>query len=359
MAKLRSVLIMAGGTGGHVFPGLAVAKKLREQGVEVNWLGTQKGLEAKLVPNAGIPLHFISISGLRGKKLKNLLLAPFTLTLAIFQAIKIIHRLKPDVVLGMGGFVSGPGGIASFILRVPLVIHEQNAKPGMTNKWLALLARKILEGFPDTFSKRTNVITTGNPVRAEIFQLPRSKDQFDAARPLHLLVIGGSLGAAAINELVPKALAKLSPQERPDVLHQTGEKHFAETEQFYAKENVKGEIKPFITAMDKAYQWADLVLCRAGALTVAELCAAGLGAILVPFPHAVDDHQTANAGFMVKNQAALLIQQGDLTADRLAEVLRDFNSKREKCFFMAQSAYNSRKMDATEHVLKVCEEICH
>lgn len=360
MGKLRKVLIMAGGTGGHVFPGLSVAKRLREAGVEVNWLGTRKGLEAKLVPEAGIPIHYISISGIRGKGLKDLILAPWRLSAAIFQSIKLLRDLKPDVVIGMGGFASGPGGIASWLTRRPLVIHEQNAKPGTTNKWLSKVAKKVLEGFPNTFSRRHNVVTIGNPVRTEIVNLPSPEQRFHEQHDrLHLLVLGGSLGAAAINQLVPKALAKLPENLRPIVTHQTGEKLMDDTVKAYSQAGVTAEIKPFIVEMDKAYAWADIVLCRAGALTIAELCAAGLGAILVPFPHAIDDHQTANADFMVKNDAAWLIQQKDLTVDGLAGLIQQLNSDRKKCFLMAQSAYKSRKIDATEHVLKICQEISH
>ncbi len=363
MSKLQCVLIMTGGTGGHVFPGLAVAKRLREKGIDVHWMGTQKGLESRLVPEANIPIHFITIHGLRGKGWKHLLFAPWKLAVAIFQAISIIRQLKPDVVLGMGGFVSGPGGIACCLLRRPLVIHEQNAKPGMTNKWLTHSAKKVLEAFPNTFSKLPKVITTGNPIRKEILNLPspevRFQTQHDKNRPLRLLVVGGSLGATAINKLVPQALSYLPESERPEVLHQSGEKLFAETQQAYANAGVTAEIKPFINEMDKAYAWADIVLCRAGALTISELCAVGLGAILVPFPHATDDHQTANANFMVKNNAAWLIQQSDLTPEGLANLLKQLFASREKCVAMAKSAYQLRKIDATECILNICEEVNH
>lgn len=358
MGKLRTVLIMTGGTGGHVFPGLAIAKRLREEKIEVHWLGTTKGLESRVVPEAGFPIHYISIGGLRGKSWKDLLLAPWRLTIAFIQAGRIIHKLKPDIVLGLGGFVSGPGGIASWILRRPLVIHEQNAKPGMTNKWLAYVAEKKLEGFPNTFSIRKNVVTTGNPVRVEIMQLPHPDDRFQRSEsPLHLLVIGGSLGAAAINELVPKAIALLAAHERPSVLHQSGEKNFDKTIKGYQEAGVSADIKPFIFKMDEAYAWADIVLCRAGASTISELCTAGLGAILVPFPYASDDHQTANASFMAKEKAACLIQQSDLTADKLATILKQLYAERKKCVAMAQAAYKLRKIDATQHIVNICEEI--
>lgn len=360
MGKLQKVLVMAGGTGGHVFPGLAVAKQLREQGIEVHWLGTKQGLEAKLVPEAGIPIHFISIYGLRGKGIKSLLLAPFRLIRAMCQAMRIIHRLKPDLVLGMGGFVSGPGGLTTWLLRRPLVVHEQNAKAGLTNQCLSRLATKVLEGFPGTFLASNKVVTTGNPVRSEIAKLPAPNDRFKARHhPLRLLVLGGSLGATAINELVPKALAKCSVAERPLVRHQAGEKLFKQTLNAYESAGVTAEVTPFIVEMDQAYAWADVVLCRAGALTIAELCACGLGAILIPYPYAVDDHQTANANFLVKHQAALLIQQSALTEEGLVTVLRELSESRERGIAMANAAYQLRKIDATEKVLKICEEIFH
>lgn len=360
MAKLTRVLIMAGGTGGHVFPGLAVANQLREQGVIVKWLGTYKGLEAKLVPEAGIPITFITIGGFRGKRLKDKLFIPWQLVIALLESIRVIQQFKPDVVIGMGGFVSGPGGIASWLLGKKLVIHEQNAKPGSTNKWLAKVAHKVLEAFPNTFKKRCNVYTVGNPVRKEIagFSAP-SKRVSHTDQVKHLLVLGGSLGAQAINDLLPKALAKLPASVRPAVWHQTGEKHIASTQKAYENAGVIAEMTPFIVEMDKAYAWADVVLCRAGALTVAELCAAGVGAILVPFPYAIDDHQTANANFMVKQHAALLVQQAVLTEDRLAELLEELCGSDEQCMAMAQAAYALRKVDATEKIITVCKEICH
>lgn len=356
MDKLRSVLIMAGGTGGHVFPGIAVAKLLQEQGITVHWLGTQKGLESRLVPEAGIPISFISIGGLRGKNWREMLLGPWRLLLAIRQSMKIIRQFNPDIVLGMGGFVSGPGGIACWLLRRPLIIHEQNAKPGLTNQWLARIAKKVLEGFPNTFVNRNNVITTGNPVRLEIAKLAHPTEKVPNS-PLHLLIVGGSLGAVAINQLVPQALANLPEAERPLVWHQTGEKTLEDTRQAYETAGISAKVEPFIKEMDKAYAWADIVLCRAGALTIAELCAAGVGAILVPYPYAVDDHQTANAQFMAKNNAAWLIQQADLTVDGLAALLKELYKSQEKCVAMAKSAYQLRKIDATETILRICEEV--
>ncbi|EKD55304.1 MAG: hypothetical protein ACD_60C00015G0012 [uncultured bacterium] len=355
MTKLKRVLIMAGGTGGHVFPGLSVAKKLREKNIHVDWLGTRKGLEATLVPGAHIPIHFISISGVRGKGMKDIALAPFRVAIAIGQAFRIIHKLKPDIVLGMGGFASAPGGIASRLLGYPLVIHEQNAIPGTANRYLAYVAKKVLEGFPGTFLKREKVMTVGNPVREEIaalsFSFPDKRAHF------RLLILGGSLGAAAINQLVPHALQKIPIELRPEVYHQTGEKHYADTVKIYQSVGVTANIVPFIKEMDRAYTWADVVLCRAGALTIAELCAAGRGAILVPFPAAIDDHQTANAHFMAAQEAALLIQQSALTADKLADVLQELIQSPERYYAMGKAAYALRKVDAAERIINIFEEI--
>lgn len=359
MNKLKRVLIMAGGTGGHVFPGLAVAKCMQQEGIDVQWLGTQKGLEAKLVPDAGIPIHFISISGVRGKSIKDILLAPLRLIVAVWQALRIIRTVKPDVIIGMGGFASGPGGIASWILRVPLVIHEQNARAGTTNKWLACVAKKVLEGFPETFHRRNNVFTVGNPVRREIVDLPRPETRLNLHPTPRLLVLGGSQGALAINQLLPQALAQLPDQIRPTVYHQTGEKHYADTVTAYEKAGVTANIAPFIQRMDEAYGTADFVVCRAGALTVAELCAAGVGALFIPFPHAIDDHQTANANFMAANGAAVLVQQSGLTAEKLAATLKELLESPTRRQTMAMAAYELRKVDAAEKVLTICKEICN
>ncbi len=359
MSKLQKVLIMAGGTGGHIFPGLAVANLLRQENIEVHWLGTEKGLEARLVPAADFPLHYISIAGLRGKGLKTLLLGPFRLGQAILQAVKIIHHIKPDVVIGMGGFVSGPGGIASWLLRRPLIIHEQNAKAGLTNKYLAKIASKVLEGFPDTFIQRRNIVTTGNPVRTEIAAIPAPENRLKIPnKPLHLLALGGSLGAAAINELLPRALAQLPVNDRPLVYHQTGEKHAEITQKAYHDAGVEAVVTPFIANMSEAYTWADIVLCRAGASTIAELCAAGLASILIPYPYAVDDHQTANAKYLVKHNAAVLIQQAVLTEAALVNVLNELSTAPAQRAAMGQAAYELRQLDATQKVFEICGEIC-
>lgn len=359
MAKtLQKVLIMAGGTGGHVFPGLALAECLRDKHIEVEWLGTKNGLEAKLIPQAKIPLHFITINGLRGKNIFTLLLAPAKLFIAFIQSCRVLYRIKPDVVIGLGGFASGPGGVASWVMRYPLVIHEQNAKAGLTNKILASLSKKVLQGFPDTFKKRPKVVTIGNPVRQtiEAINSPAKRSQ-NQSTSFRLLVLGGSLGAQAINEILPKALSQLQPDERPEVWHQTGEKHFSKAQQLYQSMKIEGRLAPFIEDMAAAYQWADIVLCRAGALTVAELCAAGVGAIFIPYPYAVDDHQTANANYMVRANAAICIQQVDLTDQNLAAMIKDFSLSPQKAWVMAEKAYSLRLVDVSERIFDILSEV--
>lgn len=350
--------MMAGGTGGHVFPGLAAARCFREHGVDVHWLGTSQGLEARVVPEADIQLHQIAISGLRGKGIKPLLLAPFRISRAVWQAWKVIRDVQPDVVIGMGGFVSGPGGVAAWLSRRPLIIHEQNARAGLTNKLLSRLARRVLQGFPGAFADNKNVVTVGNPVRIEIENLPSPAERAEAGhKPLRLLVLGGSLGAKALNEMLPRTLALMKDDVRPQVWHQTGDKHFEETKNLYESMGIKANLVPFVKDMAEVYSWADMVICRAGALTVAELCAAGLGAVFVPFPHAVDDHQTANADFMVKQHAALCVQQKDLTQERLADIVEQFALSPLKRLEMAQAAYALRQVHVTEKIFVICEEI--
>lgn len=354
---LKRVLIMAGGTGGHVFPGLALAKYFREMGVLVHWLGTPFGLEAKLVVEAGIPFHTITVRGLRGKGIKPLLKAPFSVTQAVLQARKIINSIKPDVTIGMGGFVSGPGGVASWILRCPLLIHEQNAIPGLTNRLLGKFAKKILEGFPGAFKAHPKVVAVGSPVRAEIENIaaPDLRFQTIHSSRLRLLILGGSLGAKAINEIIPQMMKLL---DQPiDVIHQTGQQHIESTKNTYETMGLQGDVKPFIEDMASVYQWADLVICRAGALTVSELCVAGLGAIFIPYPFAVDDHQTANANFMVKNKAAVLIQQNELTAEALADIVRTFVESRQKCLHMAKAAYHLRRIGVAQNIYQICQEV--
>ena len=362
-ARLR-VMIMAGGTGGHVFPALAVAQHLRTLGAQVAWLGTRRGLEFDVVPKAGFELHFLSIGGLRGKGTLTLLLAPFKLLMAVFQAVLIVNRYRPSVVLGLGGFVTGPGGVGAWLLRKPLVIHEQNALPGMTNRWLARIAVRVLEAFPGAFPASTHALATGNPLRAEIVALLPPERRF-AGRDgkLRLLVLGGSLGAQALNAAVPAALALLPEAQRPQVLHQAGKRHIEETQRFYQSAQTQGDVVEFIADMAEAYAWADVVLCRAGALTVSELAAAGVAAILVPYPHAVDDHQTVNAAYLTAAGAALLVQQPQLTAKHLAELLLSFNEggtpARARLLRMAMAARALAQTNATELVAQQMLRAAH
>ena len=359
MSKLKRVVIMAGGTGGHVFPGLAVAEVMRDDDVEVHWLGTEKGIESRLVPEADIPFHEITISGVRGKGTTSLILAPFKMLRAVFQSYRHLRALKPDVVIGFGGFVSGPGGAAAWLLGLPLVVHEQNAKPGMTNKWLAKVAKRVLQGFPDAFKPAEKVMTVGNPVRADIEEMPAPDSRARGNGQWRLLMIGGSLGAQALNRLLPEALSLLPLDVRPEVLHQTGGKHLESTKMDYDSVGLHVKLVPFLKDMAEAYSWADMVLCRAGALTVSELCAAGVGAILVPYPHAVDDHQTANAQFMVNQSAGLCIQQKMLTPQKLADILRQFAESPAARAAMAKAAYRSRNLNVAEKIHSICEEMLH
>ncbi|MFC1749248.1 undecaprenyldiphospho-muramoylpentapeptide beta-N-acetylglucosaminyltransferase [Pseudomonadota bacterium] len=355
------VMIMAGGTGGHVFPALAVANELRSRGVEVFWLGTRNGLEAKVVPEAGIDIEWVSISGLRGKGLIGWLLAPFRLTNAIAQSVAIIFRRRPMAVLGMGGFVSGPGGFVTWLLRKPLLIHEQNAIAGLTNRLLAKMAGKVLEAFPGTFKDIKSVIALGNPVREEIAALPEPAERFakrDGA--LRLLVVGGSLGAQALNEIVPQAIAMMDAKQRPEVWHQAGQRNIEAAQAQYKALGVDGRVNAFIDDMAEAYGWADIVICRSGALTVSELAAAGVGALLVPFPYAVDDHQTANARYLADADAAQLLPQAALSPEsmknRLSELMDDCQQGREQLLVMAQKARALAKPESTRCVADLCME---
>ena len=347
---------MAGGTGGHVFPALAVAQELRARGVAVSWLGTRRGIEAELVPANQFPINYIDVEGLRGKGVVKLLKAPILLIRALWQAVGLIRREGPDAVLGLGGFASGPGGLAAKILGLPLVIHEQNAVAGTTNKLLAKIANRVLEAFPGALPKGE---WTGNPVRKEIEHIAEPEQRIaQGDRPLRLLVLGGSLGALAINQQIPEALALLPESLQLEVRHQCGKAHVAVTEEAYQAAAVKAQIEPFITDMAEAYSWADLVVCRAGALTVSEVAAAGVGAILVPYPHAIDDHQTRNGEWLVKQGAAELIQQADITAEKLAAVLGSWLGDKKKLRSMAVSARQLAKPNVAEAIADVCMEVC-
>jgi UDP-N-acetylglucosamine--N-acetylmuramyl-(pentapeptide) pyrophosphoryl-undecaprenol N-acetylglucosamine transferase len=355
--KPRRVLIMAGGTGGHVFPALAVAEELRARGIAVSWLGTRRGIEADLVPGADFPLHFIDVVGLRGKSgVVNKLKAPFGLLKALWQAIGVVRRVGPQCVLGFGGFASGPGGLAARLLNKPLVIHEQNAVAGTTNRILQKLATRVLQAFPNALAKGEHC---GNPVRLEISALeaPQSRLTVVEGQRPRLLVLGGSLGALAINQVLPEALARLPETERPTVVHQCGQKHLEVTRKAYKEASVDAEVVAFVDDMAAAYGAADFVICRAGALTVSELTAAGLGAVLIPYPHAIDDHQSENARWLVDNDAAVMMQQKDLNPEALATLLKELLVNKQQLVAMAIAARALALPDAVSTVADVCEEV--
>lgn len=348
------VTIMAGGTGGHVFPALAVARELDARGWQVSWLGTPDSFESRVVPTSGFELDTIAAFRLRGQRLTDRVMAPLRLVRAMLQAWRVLRRRRPQLVVGMGGFVTGPGGLVSRLMGTPLVIHEQNAVPGLTNRWLARIATRVLEAFPGSFPAAARALAVGNPVRPEIARLP-APEPVPADRAVHLLVLGGSLGAQALNEQVPAALGRLHPAERPQVRHQAGRDKVGATRAAYAAAVVEAEITEFVDDMASAYGWADLVVCRSGALTVSELMAAGIGAILVPFPFAVDDHQTVNAGYLTQAEAAVLMPQADLTPATLAEQLKMLLQDRDRLYAMARRAYGLARRDATREVADVCE----
>jgi UDP-N-acetylglucosamine--N-acetylmuramyl-(pentapeptide) pyrophosphoryl-undecaprenol N-acetylglucosamine transferase len=349
----RTILIMAGGTGGHIYPGLAVADALRAQGWNVVWLGAPNSMEAELVPKHGYPVAWVNFSGVRGKGLMRLLTLPFTLLRALGQSADAIFRHRPDVILGMGGYITMPGGLMAAILRRPLVIHEQNSIAGMSNKVLAKLSTRVLSGFPDVL-KGTQ--WCGNPVRADIAAVAEPQARFaNRSGKLNVLVVGGSLGAQALNEALPKALALMSEAERPNVLHQTGKKHLETVQNLYDQSGMQADVRAFLDDMANQYAHADVVICRAGALTIAELAAAGVASVLVPFPYAVDDHQTYNARFLSEQGAAVLLPQTELNAEKLAQLLREMT--REKLLAMAIAARGLAKPEATQSVVNVCKEL--
>ena len=353
----NKVLIMAGGTGGHVYPALAVAERLRAYGNEVVWLGVRQGLEADLVPRAGIQICYVKVSGLRGKGLLSWLSAPFRLVLALVQSMLIIGRFRPRVVLGMGGFVAGPGGLAAWLLRRPLLIHEQNAIPGLTNRLLARLAKRVLEAFPGTFAERYAAVHTGNPIRVEMSNVI-APDQRLSGRTgaLRLLVLGGSQGAVRLNEVVPDAIAGIADRLSIEVRHQSGTRNLETTRIAYEKCGLDVDLLPFIEDMSEAYQWSDLVVGRAGAMTVCELAAVGVASILVPFPYAVDDHQRANARLLSDVGAAVMIPEDRLTPDYLGRTLTELYLARDRLLEMAKAARSKAVVDATERVANLCLE---
>ncbi|MBL8202182.1 MAG: undecaprenyldiphospho-muramoylpentapeptide beta-N-acetylglucosaminyltransferase [Chromatiales bacterium] len=349
------VLIMAGGTGGHVFPALAVARALRLRNERVVWLGTDRGLESRVVPAEGFPLEKIRVQGLRGKGVLTWLLAPLRVLVAVADALRVVRRCRPKVVLGMGGYTAGPGGLAAWLLRRPLVIHEQNAVAGLTNRLLAGFAREVLQAFPGAFSASVKCRVTGNPVRADIAALPPPATRLAGrSGPWRLLVLGGSQGARALNEAVAGAVALLPREQRPEIRHQAGEATRPVAEAAYRAAGVEARVHPFISDMAEAYGWADLVLARSGALTVAELAAAGVGAVLVPFPAAVDDHQTRNAAFLVDAGAATLLPQSELTAGRLAAEFQAYVDRPELRLQRAERARALAMPRATDEIVSIC-----
>lgn len=352
------VLIMAGGTGGHIFPGLAVAAALRARAVPVLWLGAEGGMENRIVPEHHIDLRCVPVSGLRGKGLGRRLAAPWMLLRALLKAWRVVREVRPRSVLSLGGYVAGPGGLAAWLQRRPLLVHEQNRVAGFTNRVLARIARKVMGGFPDAFPARWHAEWTGNPVRADIAALPAPAARFaDRAGPPRLLVLGGSLGARTLNLGVAGALALIPAERRPEVRHQSGAKHVEATRAAYAHADVEAAVEPFIADMAAAYAWADFVVCRAGALTLAELAAAGLGAILLPFPYAVDDHQTRNAEGFVAAGAAELVQDRDFDATRFAGRLERVLKDPARRLAMANAARGLAKPDAADVIAQRCLEV--
>ncbi len=351
-----NVLIMAGGTGGHVFPALACAREFQARGYQVHWLGTPRGIENELVPAAGLPLHRIPVSGLRGKSPLDLLKALVQLLGALYQAWRLVRQLQPVCVLGLGGYVTGPGGLAARLAGVPLVIHEQNAVAGTANRCLAPLAARICEGFPGTFASAPKCHTTGNPVREALFALAGERRP-PVGRPVRLLVLGGSLGAEPLNRLLPRSLSLVPADRRPEVLHQAGRQHDALTGQRYQQAGVDARVVPFISDMAEAYAWADLVICRSGALTVSELAAVGLPAFLVPLPHAIDDHQRLNAGHLAGAGAAVLLVQAETTPELLVARLTSVLDDPGHLAAMGAAARQLARPAATRDVVDQCLEV--
>lgn len=349
----RCALVMAGGTGGHIFPGLAVAEALRGRGWRVHWLGAPGSMESQLVPPRGFPLEPVEFSGVRGKGLVTLALLPLRLLRAFWQSLQVVRRVRPHVVVGLGGYITFPGGMMGVLLGRPLVLHEQNSVAGMANKVLAGVADRVYSAFPDVMPKARWI---GNPLRAEFLRQPEPAARFAGrSGPLKLLVVGGSLGAKALNEIVPQALARIPAQERPQVIHQSGARQIEELRANYAAAGVDAQLTPFIDDTAAAFAQADLVICRAGASTVTEIAAVGAAAVFVPFPFAVDDHQTTNAKFLVDAGGGWLVQQRDLTPDGLAQMLAAMD--RDELLRRAQAAKKMQKTEATADIVAACEEL--
>lgn len=351
------MVVMAGGTGGHVFPGLAVAKELQSRGCDIAWLGTRRGIESRLVPGANIPIHYLDIQGVRGKKILGFIVAPFQILRAIFHVRRWFKEFGPKAVIGLGGYAAGPGGIAAWSLGIPLVIHEQNASAGTTNKILSRFARRVLVAFDNALPNSTCI---GNPVRDSFatLPLPEARINLDHSR-LRILVLGGSLGATAINALVPKAIGLMPKKLRPSVVHQAGNRHLEAAQNHYQNHAVDAEVTAFIEDVPAALANADLVVCRAGALTIAELSATGVASILVPFPYAIDDHQTANARWLVERGGAILKQQSQLTAQQLSQMIMELSEDRPRLLRMANAARACAKLNATDQFADACMEVAN
>lgn len=351
--QAKTLMVMAGGTGGHVYPAMAVADCLKAQGWNIVWLATEGGMENRLIEGKGYAKAMITMQGVRGKGLLGWVLLPIKLLKALSQSYKAMRQYQPNVVLGMGGFAAFPGGVMARFLGKPLVIHEQNSVAGLTNQLIAKIASRVLAAFPDAL---TNANVIGNPVRADITQLASPSTRFGSHQgALRVLVVGGSLGAQALNDLLPQALAAMPTEKRPVVIHQAGLKHIEALQSNYAKHGVAADCRAFIENMAEMYTWADFVICRAGAMTVAELSVVGLGSLLVPFPFAVDDHQTTNAAFLARSEAAFLVQQKELSVEKLVNILMTLT--RSHCLTMADKARALGKPRATADVAHVCMEV--
>ncbi len=349
----KRALVMAGGTGGHIFPGLAVAEALRERAWDVHWLGAPGSMESRLVPPRGFTLETIDFGGVRGKGPITLALLPVRLLRAFWQSIRVVRRVKPDVVIGLGGYITFPGGMMGVLLGKPLVLHEQNSVAGMANRVLAEVADRVFTAFPDVMRKARWI---GNPLRADFLRQPPPHERFAGRTgPLRVLVVGGSLGAQALNDIVPKALALMPAGERPIVLHQSGARQIDQLRANYAAAGVEAELTPFVEDTAQAFAAADLVICRAGASTVTEIAAVGAAAVYVPFPHAVDDHQTTNARFIVDAGGGWLVQQRDLTAEGLASLIQ--GTDRQELLRKAQAAQTVARTSATADMVQACEEL--
>ncbi len=355
----RPIMVMAGGTGGHVIPALSVANELRQQGEKIVWIGTHAGIEARLVPAQDFPIEWLTVAGLRGKGVKTLALAPFKLLQACWQARQILAQHKPRAVLGMGGFASGPGGLMAWLMRIPLVIHEQNSIIGMTNKILSRFARICLFAFPQAAQGIRHASVIGNPVRREILDIEKPQQRLAGRdqQTMRILVLGGSLGARRLNQVLPAALALLPAAQRPLVRHQCGKAHLQDCQDLYRENGVEAEVSDFIEDMQAAYVWADLVICRAGALTIAELSAAGSASILVPFPYAVDDHQYHNARYLAESQAAILVREQDFTAEWLSAQIIHLQQHRAELQQMAEQAHGLAYTEATQRVASAVMQV--